>query len=240
MKAILKDIHKKSLIGKIIDETDEEDIARVIVTIMGLSHAARNHGLLILNDIVTKSSFDYKDNTCKYIKETVELITKTVDPKIIKEIIVNKYFTKTLNTKESLIYCLVGRGCLAIQQGLSPLVIKEILLSIVPDNERETIRWYIIQGENKSQELIDEKVKEIEKERHNERLIKLNQKDILEELVAELSGENSGFELLEKQIEENKKQKKTKKKRSKSIEEENKAFLADFEEELSKKEKEAK
>ena len=179
MQQILKDLSKRQKTER-IDAVYTEDIARTIVLNMGLSHAARENGLITLDEIITKDV--YANNVCTFLMENTDLLIKAVQPELLDEIIVNKYFSNNMDIKDGLLYCLCGRGCLAIQQGLSPVFIRELLISIVPGYLRDEAEFYIIQYENELLETVDEMLHEIRRENLNKNSEYDENKDRLEEL----------------------------------------------------------
>ncbi|MDE6915701.1 MAG: hypothetical protein K2P39_02735 [Lachnospiraceae bacterium] len=118
------------------DAQTQQQLFGAVQQIMTLADRARKEGVLVLEDMA-------KELEPEYLRQLIVLVVDGTCPELIVEIATNLYWTKAPDKAEAMIDYLYLRGMLAIQDGVHPRLLEEILLSLMPCAQREEYRAQI-------------------------------------------------------------------------------------------------
>lgn len=112
---------------------DVQPVFQAIATVVHMSNVGRKEGLLALEEkFACNASPEEKD-----VAPMVLLVVDGTDPDIVSEILTNTYLANRYEGNEALKQYILMRGTLCIQAGLSPRLIEEMLLSLLPKSLHE-------------------------------------------------------------------------------------------------------
>jgi hypothetical protein len=123
--------------------SDEEkrECLNLVTELINLSKVARRNGLLSLVPYAEK-------NTSFLLRKGLQLVVDGVNPQVTREVLESYILSGDHSGKELLERCIILEGVAAIQTGLHPKVIKELLLSFLGE-ESYAIFEEAIDGSNK-------------------------------------------------------------------------------------------
>jgi len=130
------------LAGETIAEEDKKRIYDTYSKVIELSKIARTEGLLSLEEAC--ESLDMNGQG-KYLFNYVMLIVDGTDPDMIESIGLNDYASEVFTGINAIVHLVFLKGALAIQEGMNPRFIEEVIKSMVPRDVRD----YIIYEDNK-------------------------------------------------------------------------------------------
>ncbi len=94
------------------------------------ANAARKYGLLELEERACKAE---STPGGRYLKQFICLVVDGIDPGLLEEMAELRYYTAPVSSYSALQYLIMVKGILEIQQGTNPVVIREILLCMLPE-----------------------------------------------------------------------------------------------------------
>ena len=133
----LKEIKEQnSVIRNCKDEKEisegNKNLFATIDKILHLSKTARHDGLLALEEEAMRLEGFPGGN---YLKNMLMLIVEGTDGYLLDEICGYKYFAEGLEGYQALAYIMMLEGCLAIQAGENPFIIKARLLAMLSEKQ---------------------------------------------------------------------------------------------------------
>jgi hypothetical protein len=120
---------KKDAISKFDAAENYQDIVDAILAIDELSSIARKEGLLAVEDTYCSSDTGTVIDSIKY--GIINMVDGTC-PEILVEIMSNEYFASKYKGNQALKQYILIRGVLAVQSGMNPRMIEELLFSLLP------------------------------------------------------------------------------------------------------------
>ena len=130
MKQMLENV-RLDAISKMKSARDEScQLADVVSSIMELSYIAQMRGLLALEGEMEKVS-------SVLLKLLITLVVDGTDPAIIVEITTNEYWVTAPEGVQAMIDYIYIRGMIAIQSGESRRTLEQLLLSLLPSEQRK-------------------------------------------------------------------------------------------------------
>ncbi len=147
---------KRDAIAKFDATKDVQAAFDAITTVVHMSQVARKEGLLALEEEF--ASYSLPQNAS--ISEMVLLVVDGVAPEIIAEILTNGYWANKYEDNEALEQYILMRGTLLVQDGVNPIKIQQILMSLLPKSFHATCAEYIESMEAVWQKESDAKVLE--------------------------------------------------------------------------------
>lgn len=115
------------------DAEKREEGTKILIEIVEklceLTYICRKEGLLALEEAVYDVDDIYNG---RYLKSMIMLIVDGTEPELVEEISTARFFSTNLSGYDALHYIVMMFGCLAIQAGENPRIIKEKLLSLIP------------------------------------------------------------------------------------------------------------
>lgn len=133
MDMILYDMCKDA-IAKSKSATDEDRklLIEAAANALMLAGKARREGLLALEKAAAVQPF-----TPDYLKQVIALIVDGREPQMVLEIAANSYWNQNPQGIRAMVHYFYIRSMLLAQNGEDPHLIKELLISLVPDKWRE-------------------------------------------------------------------------------------------------------
>lgn len=104
-----------------------------------IAEVAKRHGLLALKQDVQEKD---EDPAWNYLIFLCGVIVDGTDPKSTEEMAFMRYYADDYTGYEGLLYLLYMMGMLEMQKGTNPHTIKQLALSLVPENVREAYEAY--------------------------------------------------------------------------------------------------
>ncbi len=133
-------------------DAEKRQCMKLISYLINLSKMARRNGLLSLIQVAEEtSSF--------LLKKGLQLVVDGVAPQLLRNVMESYIVSGDYEGKELIERCLILEGVAAIQQGLHPKVIKELLLSFLGEDSYEI---YQKEFENESKDSLKSYLKAIE------------------------------------------------------------------------------
>lgn len=102
------------------------EIKNIIEEILSISIAARNDGLLAIEEIADKCDD-------KYLSKMLMLVVDGIDSDLLRIILENKYFSEDRHAVDAMKRLMQMEGILMVQSGENPIIIEEILRSMLKD-----------------------------------------------------------------------------------------------------------
>lgn len=129
-------------IGEFEANTDITKVYDAIVLVCRMSFLGRKEGLLALEEEFS--------NREKYpvLRDYVMLVVDGTDPVLVTEITTNDYWARKLTGNDALIQYIYIRGTLMVQEGRNPLVIEEMLESLLPPEYRIKCKMHVERHRN--------------------------------------------------------------------------------------------
>ena len=127
---------RRDAISKFNYKQDYRDVIEAIIAIDSMSHVARKEGLLALEDKYAQGDTGTVADDIVY---GVRLVVDGTDPDLVAEVASNEYLTSKYEGNKALKQYILIRGLLAIQEGMNPRVIEEVLVSLLPSNLKEQV-----------------------------------------------------------------------------------------------------
>ena len=127
----IREIEKKGISGESYQISEKGMILiNTIHLLEELANAARKYGLLELEERAGKAE---STPGGRYLKQFICLVVDGIDPELLEEMAELRYYTAPINSYSALQYMIMVKGILEIQQGTNPVVIREILLCMLPE-----------------------------------------------------------------------------------------------------------
>jgi len=102
---------------------DKKECMALVAEILAMANKAKRNGLLSLVQEAEETSHFL-------LKKGLQMVLEGVSPKLVKTTLQNYILSDKYFGKELLERCLIMEGVLAIQNGVTPTIIKELLLSL--------------------------------------------------------------------------------------------------------------
>lgn len=134
------------------DVSEKKQCMALVSEIITLAYKARRYGLLSL--------VEYTENCPHFIlKKGLQLVVDGVKPQIVKDILELYIVSGNFSGKELLQRCIMLEGVTAIQGGLNPKIVRELLLSFFGE---DGYRAYHKEFENSCDDKLELYIKSIE------------------------------------------------------------------------------
>lgn len=104
-----------------------ENMEKEILSLMNIS---RIEGLLALEDKVLENAENPRYND---LSQMLMLIVDGTEAELVFEIGMNRYFANQYQGVDALVYLIMLRGVLGIQEGLNPMILVDLLDAMVPE-----------------------------------------------------------------------------------------------------------
>ena len=111
-------------------EDDKRDCLKVIENLLSLSKKARTYGMLSLAQ-------EAEENSSFLLTKGIQLATDGAKPHVVRSVLEFYILSGNYVGKELLERCLILEGIVAIQEGLHPKLLKELLLSFFGEEDYE-------------------------------------------------------------------------------------------------------
>ena len=108
-------------------EEDKRQCLQLVVEIIALAAQARRDGLLALVKDADKC-------THFLLRKGLQLLVDGVEHSVVKAVMAHHVMSRNFRGKDLLERCLIMEGVLAIQRGLNPKIIRELLLSFFDED----------------------------------------------------------------------------------------------------------
>ena len=109
-------------------EDDKRDCLKVVETLLSLSKKARTYGMLSL-------AKEAEENSSFLLTKGIQLATDGAKPHVVRSVLEFYILSGNYVGKELLERCLILEGVVAIQEGLHPKLLKELLLSFFGEED---------------------------------------------------------------------------------------------------------
>lgn len=110
-----------------------EKVIKAVKNVLDFNQLARKEGLLYLEEC--SESLNKKTEE-KYFAELLSLVIDGTDPVFVREYALSRYFGANLTGYEGIIYLIYIKGALMIHDGISPVIIEQLLEAMLPNNVR--------------------------------------------------------------------------------------------------------
>ena len=127
---------RRDAISKFNAKQDYRDVIDAIIVIDNMSHIARKDGLLALEEKYAQGNTGTIADDILY---GVKLVVDGTEPDLVAEVTSNEYLTSKYEGNNALKQYILIRGILAIQEGMNPRIIEEILTSLLTAELKEQI-----------------------------------------------------------------------------------------------------
>jgi hypothetical protein len=155
-------------------EDDKRDCLKLVENLLSLSKKARTYGMLSL-------AKEAEENSSFLLTKGIQLATDGAKPHVVRSILEFYILSGNYVGKELLERCLILEGIVAIQEGLHPKLLKELLLSL-NETSKPSLTEYL--GKIKNTQAGSENAKKL-----SNYILKLND-GAIEELLKELDTSN--------------------------------------------------
>ncbi|MEJ2099241.1 MAG: FliG C-terminal domain-containing protein [Desulfobacterales bacterium] len=136
-------------------EAEKNECMALVAEIVSMANKAKRNGLLsLVHEAEETSHF--------LLRKGLQLVLEGVNPEIVGKTLQNYILSGRYQGKELLERCLIMEGVTAIQHGVNPTVIKELLLSLF--GEDASANYELLHGDNRGNRL-NAFFKKIEKDR---------------------------------------------------------------------------
>ena len=164
-------------------EDDKRDCLKVVETLLSLSKKARTYGMLSL-------AKEAEENSSFLLTKGIQLATDGAKPHVVRSVLEFYILSGNYVGKELLERCLILEGVVAIQEGLHPKLLKELLLSFFGEEDYEIYEDELNETSKSSLTEYLEKIKNDKADSSNARklskyILKLND-GAIEEFLKEL------------------------------------------------------
>ena len=164
-------------------EDDKRDCLKVVETLLSLSKKARTYGMLSL-------AKEAEENSSFLLTKGIQLATDGAKPHVVRSVLEFYILSGNYVGKELLERCLILEGVVAIQEGLHPKLLKELLLSFFGEEDYEIYEEELNETSKSSLTEYLEKIQNDKADSSNARklskyILKLND-DAIEEFLKEL------------------------------------------------------
>ena len=168
-------------------EDDKRDCLKVVENLLSLSKKARTYGMLSL-------AKDAEENSSFLLTKGIQLATDGAKPHVVRSVLEFYILSGNYVGKELLERCLILEGIVAIQEGLHPKLLKELLLSFFGEDDYEIFANELNQTSKSSLTEFLQKIKNTQAGSSNasklsKYILKLND-DTIEELLKEMDTSN--------------------------------------------------
>jgi flagellar motor component MotA len=107
-------------------DSDKKKCLDIITTAISFSEKARREGLLALDD-------DVYDLGNEFFKLGIQLVVDGTDPELVRNILELKILANNCKGYDLLSRAIILEGVLSIQSGDNPRIVREKLMSFLPD-----------------------------------------------------------------------------------------------------------
>jgi hypothetical protein len=164
-------------------EDDKRDCLKVVEILLNLSKKARTYGMLSL-------AKEAEEDSSFLLTKGIQLATDGAKPQVVRSVLEFYILSGNYVGKELLERCLILEGVVAIQEGLHPKLLKELLLSFFGEEDYEIFEDELNETSKSSLTEYLEKIKNDKAGSSNARklskyILKLND-GAIEELLKEL------------------------------------------------------
>ena len=164
-------------------EDDKRDCLKVVENLLDLSKKARTYGMLSL-------AKEAEENSSFLLTKGIQLATDGAKPQVVRSVLEFYILSGNYVGKELLERCLILEGVVAIQEGLHPKLLKELLLSFFGEEDYEIFEEELNETSKSSLAEYLEKIENVKAGSSNARklskyILKLND-GAVEELLKEL------------------------------------------------------
>jgi DNA-binding PadR family transcriptional regulator len=168
-------------------EDDKRDCLKIVENLLSLSKKARTYGMLSL-------AKEAEENSSFLLTKGIQLATDGAKPHVVRSILEFYILSGNYVGKELLERCLILEGIVAIQEGLHPKLLKELLLSFFGEEDYEIFENELNESSKSSLTEYLERIKNAQAGSSNARklskyILKLNDATI-EELLKDLDTSN--------------------------------------------------
>lgn len=111
-----------------------EKVINAVKNVLTFLKLARKEGLLYLEEVC--ESLD-KETEEKYFVELLMLVVDGINPSLISDYALSRYFAANLSGYEGIIYLIYYKGVLMIETGEQPAMVEKIVESMLPENVRK-------------------------------------------------------------------------------------------------------
>jgi len=130
MERILDDVRLDAISKLKEEKVWQGQLEDAVTTIITLSATARREGLLALEEAAEKVSSEF-------LKQLIMFVVDGTEPALIAEIATNEYWTNAPEGAQAMAEYMYLRGILGIQAGENDRLLKEVLLSLMPLEQRK-------------------------------------------------------------------------------------------------------
>ncbi|MGD8522502.1 MAG: FliG C-terminal domain-containing protein [Desulfobacterales bacterium] len=164
-------------------EADKRDCLKIVEILLSLSKKARTYGMLSL-------AKEAEENSSFLLTKGIQLATDGAKPQVVRSVLEFYILSGNYVGKELLERCLILEGVVAIQEGLHPKLLKELLLSFFGEEDYEIYEDELNETSKSSLTEYLEKIKNAKAGSSNARklgkyILKLND-GAIEEVLKEL------------------------------------------------------
>lgn len=111
-----------------------DKVINAVKNVLRFHTLARKEGLLWLDTELGTLDMETED---KYFSELLMLVIDGIEPDLIKEYGLSRYFAANLAGYEGIIYLIYFKGSLMIYEGADPVIVELILGAMLPENVRK-------------------------------------------------------------------------------------------------------
>lgn len=109
----------------------DNNLLSVINLLIDISNVSRREGLLALEETVHHSAHA---PGAKYFTPMIMQIVDGMEPELVEDINLTKYFSGNLKADDGLIFLMYLKGVLSLQSGENPRILEQKLKAMVPEN----------------------------------------------------------------------------------------------------------
>lgn len=109
----------------------DNKLLSVMNLLMDLSNVSRREGLLALEESINDLA---QVPGAKYLTTMIMQVVDGMEPELIEDINLTKYFSGNLKADDGLVYLMYLKGILSLQLGENPRVLEQKLKAMVPEN----------------------------------------------------------------------------------------------------------
>jgi hypothetical protein len=112
-------------------EDEKRQCMALVAEVVAMANMAKRNGLLSLVQ-------EAEDTSHFLLYKGLQLVLEGVNPELVEKTLKYYILSGRYTGKDLLERCIIKEGVLAIQNGINPQIIKELLLSMFGENSRET------------------------------------------------------------------------------------------------------
>jgi len=135
-------------------EEDKRQCLKLVSNLLSLANKARNYGMLSL-------VVDADETASFLMKKGIQMATDGAKPQVVRSVLEFYILSGNYSGKDLLERCIILEGLLAIQEGLHPKLLKELLLSFFGEKDHQILKNAL---EKQSKQSIAAYLKKIEGE----------------------------------------------------------------------------